>query len=99
MCFLASIIITIIALVANVVIYLTAKAGTQVNSIVIIVVCSVIVGIIALPLIGFFIFHLYLVITGRTTREVIKSINVEEQKMQWCSVDPPLIDYFEEVPA
>ena len=58
----------------NMIVFSVANAGKEVNETLIIVICSVSVGIIALPLLGFFIFHIYLAITGKTTREVIKSI-------------------------
>jgi hypothetical protein len=64
--------LTMVALVANLILFFIAKSGSSVNSVVLIVVCSVIVAIIGLPLLIFFIFHIYLMITGRTTRELIK---------------------------
>lgn len=68
------------------------------NSTVVIVVCSVAVGIIAIPLLGFFIFHIYVACTGNTTREIIKKIKDDSpQENQWCKVDPPLIDYYREI--
>lgn len=66
--------LSIVALVANLIVFFVGKSGSEVNSVVIIIVCAVIVGLIAVPLLGFFIFHIYLVISGRTTRELIKSI-------------------------
>lgn len=50
------------------------KFGSQVDSTVVIVICSVVVGIIGVPLLIFFIFHLCLIIQGKTTRELIKSV-------------------------
>jgi hypothetical protein len=60
--------LTFVVLIANLILFFVNKSGSSVNSVVLIVICSVVVGIIALPLLGFFIFHIYLVITGRTTR-------------------------------
>jgi hypothetical protein len=60
--------LTFVVLIANLILFFVNKSGSSVNSVVLIVICSVVVAIIALPLLGFFIFHLYLVITGRTTR-------------------------------
>lgn len=59
---------------ANLVIYLLNRDDKEVSSTAIIIIVSVIGGIIGLPLTIFFIFHLYICITGRTTREVIKNI-------------------------
>jgi hypothetical protein len=62
------------------------------------VICSVIVGLIALPLIGFFIFHVYVAVSGNTTREILKDIKEEKpQENQWCQVDPSMIDFFAEI--
>lgn len=52
----------------NVIIYVVNKAGTSINKTAIIIVCSIVVSLIAIPLLGFFIFHVYLILTGRTTR-------------------------------
>ena len=79
----------------NVVVFAMSNVGTEVNSTVVIVICSVAVGIIAIPLLGFFIFHIYLTITGNTTREVIKNLKDDKpQENQWCKVDPPIIDFY-----
>ena len=66
--FLASVMLTIGMFFVNVVVFAMSNVGTEVNSTVVIVICSVAVGIIAIPLLGFFIFHIYLAITGNTTR-------------------------------
>ncbi len=66
--------LSIVALVVNLIVFFVGKSGSEVNSLIVIIVCAVIVGLIALPLLGFFIFHIYLAISGRTTRELIKSI-------------------------
>lgn len=56
----------------NLIIFGVSKTGTSVDSVVIIIVCAVAVGLLGVPLLGFFIFHLYLAVTGKTTREMIK---------------------------
>ena len=66
--FLASIMLTIGMFFVNVIVFAIANAGSEVNSTVVIIICSVAVGIIAIPLLGFFIFHIYLAVTGKTTR-------------------------------
>ena len=72
--FLASIMLTIGLFFVNVIVFAMANTGSEINSTVVIVVCSVAVGIIAIPLIGFFVFHIYLSASGKTTREIIKGI-------------------------
>lgn len=60
--------LTIGTFFVNLIIFAMQKAGSSVNSTVLIIVCAVAVGLIAIPLFGFFIFHLYLMFTGKTTR-------------------------------
>ena len=69
------------------------------NGIIAIVICSICLGLIGLQLVGFFFFHIFLVIKGNTTRGLIKKEAKEEneEKNQWCIVDPPLIDYYNEI--
>lgn len=59
-----------------------------------IVICGVVVALIAIPMLGFLGFHIYLALTGKTTRELLKDIQREENTVgnQWCNVDPPLFD-------
>jgi hypothetical protein len=59
-------------LIVNIVVFAIDKAGSKVDSTIVIIICSVAAGIIGVPLLGFFIFHLYLIFTGKTTRELIK---------------------------
>ena len=52
-------------------------------------------GIIALPMLGFLIFHIYLAVRGKTTRELLKKLDSSgEHENQWCDVDEPLWDPF-----
>ncbi len=96
--FLASVVLTIGMFFLNIFIFSTLNVGSEVNSTLIIIICSVAMGIIAIPLIGFLIFHIYLAITGKTTREMIKKIEDDKpEKNQWCKVDPPLIDYYRKI--
>lgn len=61
-------------LIINVVIYINARNSDSVDSNVAIIIASVAIGLVALPLLGFLIFHIYLAVSGRTTREIIKKI-------------------------
>lgn len=81
----------------NLIMFGMEKMGSKVDAVVVIIICSVVVGIIGIPLLIFFVFHLCLIISGKTTREMIKSVKEEKQENQWCHVDPPLINYFMEV--
>lgn len=47
----------------------------QINQTVVIIVAVVATSVIALPLAGFLIFHVYLTVTGKTTREIVKKID------------------------
>lgn len=98
MLFLTSVTLTIGTFVLNCIIFAMNRAGSQVNATIVIVICSIVVGLIAIPLIGFLIFHVYLSCTGRTTRELIKHEKADKlSDNQWCKVDPPLIDFFQEI--
>jgi predicted permease len=74
--FLTGVMSSIVMLIVNLVVYMLAK-NSDVDPTVVIVVSSVAVGLIAVPLFGFLIFHLYVSFTGRTTREIIKKIKTD----------------------
>ena len=56
-----------------------------------------------IPLLSFLGFHVYLIITGKNTRETLKGIDVDkkdyvvQQDYQWCMVDESLIDFYGEM--
>lgn len=76
---------------------MTLDGGT-VNSTVAIIICSVVLGVIALPLLFLLVFHIYLTLTGKTTREILKKLESSPaQNNQWCEVDPPLFDPYLEI--
>jgi len=62
-----------VMLVVNVVVGMIGK--DQINQTVVIIVAVVATSVIALPLAGFLIFHVYLTVTGKTTREIVKKID------------------------
>ena len=68
MLFLAGVMSTIVMAIINLVVYFLSLNGSNINSTVAIVICSVVLGIIAVPMMGFLIFHIYLSLTGKTTR-------------------------------
>ncbi len=55
-----------VMLVINAIVGMLGK--DSVNSTVVIIVSVCATGVIALPMMGFLIFHIYLSLTGRTTR-------------------------------
>jgi hypothetical protein len=66
MLFLIGVIASMVMLVINIVVSMLGK--NQVNSTIVIIVCICATGVIALPMAGFLIFHVYLSLTGKTTR-------------------------------
>lgn len=75
--FLGSAFVTLVMLIANVIILFLKQAEDQVSQTAVVIVVSVIAGVIFLPLFFFFGFHLFLAITGNTTRQYIKDIKTE----------------------
>jgi hypothetical protein len=81
------------------VVFVVAKTS-NVNQTAVIIIVSVVAGLLGIPIIGFFIFHIYLACTRNTTREVLKKLERsvdEEVENQWCDVDPSLIDFFQDI--
>lgn len=84
---------SVITAIINLVVYFLAQGGSAVDSTIAVIVCAVVLGIVALPMFGFLVFHVYLSLTGRTTRELLKKLGrTESHRNQWCNVDPPLFD-------
>lgn len=108
---MGSVSLTIGIFFLNVIVFAVNRSGSQISRTAVIVICVIVVAVIALPLILFFCFHLFLAITGRTTNEIIKqfrgqnvrnrgegqSQSQNEPKNQWLHVDPPLVNLFREV--
>ena len=74
--FLIGVVTSIVMLVINAIVAMLGK--DSVNSTVVIIVAVCATGVIALPMMGFLIFHIYLTVSGRTTREIIKKIDNSE---------------------
>lgn len=92
--FLAGVLCSIGAAAVNLAVFFISGQG-EVDTTVAIIICSVVFGVIALPMLGFLIFHVYLSIRGKTTRELLKrleSSGKEEHENQWCDVDEPMWD-------
>lgn len=85
--FLASVVLTLVTFIINAVVFANNQNGQDVDPSVVIIICSVAISVVALPVIIFFIFHIYLSLTGKTTREVIKKIKGQNTENQWCKVD------------
>lgn len=73
--FIANLVVNFAIFIVNLVVYLLNQTNKDVNQTVVIIIVSVIGGVIGLPILLFLFFHLYLCITSRTTREVIKHID------------------------
>jgi hypothetical protein len=96
--FLAGVMCSLATAIVNLVVFFLSAGGTAVNSTVAIIICSVVLGIIGLPMLCFLVFHVYLSLTGKTTRELLKKLGkVDTHQNQWCNVDPPLFDPFLEI--
>ena len=78
MLFLTGVMLSMGACIANIVIFAMWKFSGKIDSTVFIAVCAVVLGIIGIPLLLFLIFHLYLCLSGKTTRELLKNISSEE---------------------
>ena len=65
--FLVGIFATIASAAVNLIVFFITQDGT-IDSTVAIIISAVVLGLIALPMIGFLIFHIYLSIKGKTTR-------------------------------
>jgi membrane protein DedA with SNARE-associated domain len=86
-------------------IYLTgsfAAGAHKDNKILIIIACifGIPIGILALVLFGFWMFHCVLQIKGKTTREYLKQkerkssdISTQFSKNEWFDYTPPILDY------
>jgi hypothetical protein len=60
--------LTIGTFLLNLIIYSISMIGSQIDTKVVIIICAVVVGVIGVPLLIFFVFHIWLTITGKTTR-------------------------------
>jgi len=74
--FLIGVMASIMMLVINAVVAMLGKDAVDSTVVVVVAVCAT--GVIALPMMGFLVFHVYLSVTGRTTREIIKKIENAE---------------------
>ena len=61
----------------NVVVYFISQDG-EVDSTVAIIICSIVGGILLIPMLVFLIFHVYLSIRGKTTRELLKRLDANK---------------------
>lgn len=62
------------AAIVNAIVFFLTQDNSSVDSTLAIIICSIVFGIVALPMLGFLIFHLYLAIRGKTTRELLKKL-------------------------
>lgn len=69
--FLGHALIAVLMFLLNLVVLVVNKSG-QISEAAIIAIVAVVSALLGLPLLAFFGFHIYLAVTGATTREVIK---------------------------
>lgn len=94
--FLTTTWLTVVMAIVNLAVFFIEQAKDNANQTTIIIIVSVIAGVLCIPLLCFFLFHLFLAITGNTTRQCLKKIaNAPEAENQWCKVDEPLFDPYE----
>lgn len=68
MLFLVGVMLSIGTFLLNLIMFAMGKMGAEINAVVVVIICAVVVGVIGIPLLVFFIFHLCLIISGKTTR-------------------------------
>ena len=77
--FLVGVMSSMCTLIVNLMIFMLGQ-NDDVDPTVVIIISSVVVAVIALPLFGFLVFHIYLSVSGKTTREIIKKIDSDKNK-------------------
>lgn len=106
--FITMSVLTIIYFLVQFVIYLVYLTGSYAegahkdNKILIIIICifGIPIGILALVLFGFWLFHCVLQLQGKTTREYLKQkerkaseFSKQFSRNEWFDYTPPLINY------
>jgi len=66
--FLASVLLTVCMMIVNMVVFFIYKSSQNVSQTAIIVIVAVAAGVLGIPILGFFLFHLYLALSRNTTR-------------------------------
>ena len=94
LCFVAGVVCSLATAAVNLFVYFVSLNADSVDPTVAVVICSVVIAVIGLPMLCFLLFHLYLSIRRRTTRELLKRLDSARGNShnQWCNVDPPLWD-------
>jgi hypothetical protein len=75
--FVAGVVCSLATVSINVIIYLVSLNGDSVDPTLAVILCSIVMAVIGVPMLCFLIFHLYLSIKGKTTRELLKSLDSE----------------------
>ncbi len=66
--FIGGVMCSLGAAIVNAIVFFLTQDNGSVDSTLAIVICSIVFGIVALPMLGFLVFHLYLALKGKTTR-------------------------------
>lgn len=96
--FLVTIVVSIILILTSLLMFLLSKTGSAINSTVAIIVSSVVMGGMVLVLLGFLLYHVYLICSGKTTREHQKKLASNSiSDFNWCQTDPSMVQYDREL--
>lgn len=68
MLFITFVFISMVLFIINMVVFLIGKTTKNVDPTAIIIIISIVAAVIGIPILVFLIFHLYLLITKKTTR-------------------------------
>ena len=66
--FLGSVVIAMALCIINLVVFTISKTENEINHTAVVVIVSIVGALLGIPVIGFFIFHIYLACTRNTTR-------------------------------
>ena len=75
--FLGCVVLSVVLIVINMIVFMISRSAENISQTVVIIIAAIVGGLIGIPILGFFIFHLYLAITRNTTREMLKHIKEE----------------------
>lgn len=78
MLFITMIFFSVCLLIVNMIVFIIQKSSKDVSQTAIIVVVAVVAAVIGLPILGFLIFHIYLAVKKKTTRELLKHLDRDE---------------------
>jgi hypothetical protein len=92
------VVVNLIYFIVQIIIFFTVEGSGSTAVIVIVCVVGIPMAILLLALIGFGLFHLFLVLKGKTTREFLKkkeTVGGDEElpDNEWFTYSKPYVDY------